>query len=195
MNEELQSKAIKIIKEGGVVVFPTDTAFGVGCRFDDEKAVKRIFSIKNRSEMQPLPILVNSISMAKEYFAPVSVKVDNLLNRHWPGALTVVFNSRESVPVFVRGGETTVGIRMPNHPFPLALIEAIGVPLATTSANFHGEATPYKTEDIDPGFAKLVDLVVPGSCPVGLSSTIVNCSREPWEVIRQGAVTIDEALY
>lgn len=186
-----KEEIIDILKNGGVAIFPTDTAFAIGCRVDDESAVKRLFSIKNRSEQQAVPILVNGIAMARKYGA-INDKVQNMLNKLWPGALTVIVPRVESkISPLVLGMGETVGLRQPNHEICLEIITEVGVPLIGTSANFHGNPTPYKTEDIDPELAKIVDAVLPGICQVGLASTIVDTTKEPWQILRQGTVTIE----
>lgn len=132
--------------------------------------------------------------MAKKYFlSPIADNVRHLMNAYWPGALTIIYCSRqELIPPLVRGGGETVGLRMPNHDVPLVLINAVGVPILGPSANFHGEHTPFKFEDIDPELIKLVDYAIPGECNAGNVSTIIDCSVNPWIIIRQGAVVVDE---
>ncbi|MBI4999339.1 threonylcarbamoyl-AMP synthase [Candidatus Gottesmanbacteria bacterium] len=188
MDEELQ-QATEIIKRGGIVVFPTDTAFGVGCRMDDKKAVARLFKIRSRPETQAVPVLVSSIEMAQKYLLPIPNDVKNLMEKYWPGALTIVLPCKtESVPSLVRGQGLTLGVRMADHLVPLSIINSIGVPILGPSANFHGRPTPYKYEELDPEFTKLVDYVVPGECPTGMVSTVIDCSIKPWKIIRQGGV-------
>jgi L-threonylcarbamoyladenylate synthase len=192
MQDDIQ-KAIKIIDQGGIVIFPTDTAFGIGCRIDDEEAIKKLFAIRKRSEIHAMPVLVDSVKMAEDYLLPLPGDVRHLIDGHWPGALTIVFSCRtEKVPLLVRGGRQNLGVRMPNHPIPLGIIGAVGVPMIGSSANFHGEKTPYRFEDLDKELVKLVDFVVPGECMSDTASTVLDCSVTPWKVLRQGAVKIKE---
>ncbi len=190
------TQAVEILKNGGIGVFPTDTAFGVGCRMDDPKAVEKLFRIRRRPETQAAPVLVNSIEMAQRYLLRIPDDVKKIMQKHWPGALTVILpcQPRKASP-FVRGGGLNLGVRMPNHEIPLELIKGVGVPILGPSANFHGQSTPYKMEDLDKEFLKLVDFVLPGECSVGLASTVIDCSTKPWKIVRQGAVKIDETLY
>lgn len=184
-------RVIKILNQGGIVIFPTDTAFGVGCRIDNEQAVERLFKIRRRPESQAMPVLVNSIEMAQKYLQPIPDDVKKLMQQYWPGALTIILPCRETlVPSLVRGGGQTLGVRMPDHQAPRSIIYSIAVPILGPSANFHGQPTPYKYEDLDPEFIKLVDYVVPGKCPVGMASTVIDCSQKPWKIIRQGIVKI-----
>ncbi len=187
------TQAIKIIKEGGIVIFPTDTAYGIGCRIDKPDSVERLFNIRKRPESQATPVLADSFSMAQNYwYSPLPDKIRKLVQKYWPGALTIIFDcKREKVPALVRGNGKTLGIRMPDHIIPLELIKSAGVPVLGPSANFHGQKTPYKYEDLDPELIKLVDYVVKGECQTGHVSTVVDCSVTRWKIIRQGAIHID----
>lgn len=195
MNEELQ-QAIKIVKEGGIVIFPTDTAFGVGCRLDNERAVERLFKIRNRPTSQATPVLVGSIKMAQKYLLAIGDGVKKLMTKYWPGALTIVYPCQvEKVPGLVRAQGQTLGVRIPRHPVPLSIINSIAVPILGPSANFHGASTPYKYEDLDQEFLKKVDYVLKGKCSLGMASTVIDCSQTPWKIIRQGGAEINETLY
>ena len=191
MNEDTE-KAIKMLKDGGIVIFPTDTAFGIGCRMDDEKAVKRLFEIRKRPETQATPVLVDSLEMAQRYLLEVPKDVEKkLIKKYWPGALTVIlYCNKVKVPKLVRGGGDTLGVRMPNHDTTLKIIKGVGVPILGPSANFHGEKTPYELEDLDKELIKLVDYVVPGECTLKQPSTVIDCSKKPWKVLREGAIKI-----
>lgn len=192
-SEELQlKKAIKILKEGGIVVFPTDTAFGVGCRIDDGKAVERLFRIRKRPKTQATPVLVDTVKMVQDYLEPIPKKVvDKLIEPYWPGALTLILRSiRKKVPNLVRGGGETLGVRIPNHAITRAIIRGVGVGILGPSANFHGGKTPYQMRDLDPEFIKQVDFVVSGKCTLNDVSTIIDCTVKPWKIIRRGALDL-----
>jgi L-threonylcarbamoyladenylate synthase len=187
--------AIKILKQGGLVVFPTDTAFGLGCRADSADAVARLFHLRKRPESQAVPVLVDSIEMAQKYYSPALPNVvRRLVQKYWPGGLTVVCPWRKnSLPSLVVGGGKTIGLRIPDHEIALDLIRGVGVPIIGPSANIHGEATPYHFEDVSSELMKKVDAVVPGECKRLNVSTVVDCTKEPWCIIRQGAVVLDRS--
>ena len=191
MEKQVQ-ETIKILKQGGIVIFPTDTAFGIGCRIDNEKAIEKLFKIRKRPETQAVPVLVSSLKMAEDYLLPISEEVVNkLIKKYWPGALTIVLPCKaEKVPDLVRSGGLTLGVRMPASKILLKIIEAVGVPILGPSANFHGEKTPYKVEDINPKLINLVDYVFPGKTSDDKISTVIDCSKKPWRVLREGAVKI-----
>lgn len=192
ISEKLQ-EAVRVLKQGGVVIFPTDTAFGIGCRMDDEEAVKKVFSIRKRPVTQAVPVLVDSIDMAKKYVLDIPQEVrTKLLDVYWPGALTAILGSNvKKVPSLVRGGGVSVGLRIPNHPVPLSLIQALDVPLIGPSANFHGDPTPYEFADVSPQLFHLVDYMIPGTCMIKKESTVVDCTVTPWKIVRQGAVRVE----
>lgn len=184
-------KAIAILQKGGIVIFPTDTAFGIGSRIDDEDSVKRLFTIRKRAETKAVPVLVSSLQMAREYVQIPNEVIEKLIKPYWPGALTVVLKSRtDKIASLVRGGGDTLGVRVPNHVTTLALINGVGVPIVGTSANFAGEKTPHSFEDLNKELVKLVDFVLPGECHTKEASTVIDCTVNPWKILRQGAVEV-----
>jgi L-threonylcarbamoyladenylate synthase len=184
-------KAIEVVKEGGIIIYPTDTAFGIGCRIDMPKSVDRLFTLRKRPLTQATPLLVSSQAMALAYFENPSDIVRRLMQIYWPGALTIVSKGKKDLLYSpLCGGGETVGLRMPNHETALSIIEGVGVPVMGPSANFHGASTPYRQEDLDPELMALVDFVVPGTCELKEASTVVDCSSDPYKIIRQGAIAI-----
>ena len=184
--------SVKIFIDGGIVIFPTDTVFGVGCRIDNPDSVKRLFSIRRRPKTKATPVLVSSIEMAKEWVDEVSPEVLDLMNQYWPGGLTIILKStRTDISPLVMGNSNTLGVRMPDHKALLSVIDAVGVPILGPSANFSGEKTPFKKEDLDQTLVSKVDCVMEGESKGVVSSTVIDCTKKPWKIIRQGAVSID----
>lgn len=180
-----------LLNSGGIIIFPTDTAFGIGCRMDNREAVNRLFRIRKRPRIQATPLLVSSEKMALAYLDVPSDIVRRLMKKHWPGALTIVARCRKNLIYSpIRGGGNTVGLRMPNHETVLEIIRRVGVPMLGPSANFHGDPTPYSTSDLNPELVKLVDYVFPGECTIKEASTVVDCSVTPYKIIRHGAVIL-----
>lgn len=182
-------QAVSILKDGGIVIFPTDTAFGIGCRADKYTSVERLFLLRKRPLHQPTPVLVDSLEMAERY-AVVSAEVkEQLIEQYWPGALTIIMPAKETVlPLLQKNGG--VGLRIPNHPTIRQIIRELGVPVLGPSANFHGEPTPYNFTDLDPELVKFVDFVVEGECTTKEASTVISTLSKPWEILRQGAVKV-----
>jgi L-threonylcarbamoyladenylate synthase len=197
MNTKIK-QAIQVLNGGGVVIFPTDTAFGIGCRMDNEKAAERIFELKKRPEGQAFPVLVSSPEMAKKYLVsiPKDVKKE-LIDKYWPGALTIVLPCKPNfVSPVVLGGGDTLGVRMPDNEVILKIIEEVGVPILGPSANIRGVETPYSMDQLDPELIKQVDFVLPSFAKASeglkkeMTSTVIDCSVNPWKILREGAVKI-----
>ncbi|MCL5438414.1 MAG: L-threonylcarbamoyladenylate synthase [Patescibacteria group bacterium] len=191
------SKAVDILEDGGIVIFPTDTAFGIGCRIDNEKAIKRLFDVRKRPETKAVPVLVGSLEIAQRYLLPIPKKViDKLIKPYWPGALTIILRCKtDKVLSLVRGNNSTLGVRMPDHPIPISLIKRLEVPILGSSANFSGGKTPYEFEDLDPELIKMVDYVLPGECSINKISTVIDCTKIPWKILREGAVKIQNSEF
>ena len=143
-------KAVRVLQDGGVIIYPTDTVFGIGCSIDHEEAIKRLFHIRKRPIIQATPVLVDTVKMAQDYLKPIPKDVvGKLIEPYWPGALTIILPClTEKVPSFVRGGSGTLGVRIPNHAISRAIIQGFGKPILGPSANFHGEKTPYSFKDL-----------------------------------------------
>jgi len=186
-------KAIDVLKNGGVVIFPTDTVYGIGCRLDNEEAVKRVFEIRNRPQEKAVLAVVGSISQTEEYLQPIPDDVrSKLIQKYWPGPLTIILPCKtEKVPSVARAGGNTLAVRQTNHPVLVQLIQEVGVPLVAPSANFAGEKTPTHFNELDPKLCSLVDYVLEGDCGGNKPSTIIDCSATPWKIVREGAVHIE----
>lgn len=189
------NKAVKVLKNGGIVIFPTDTAYGIGCRMDDEKAVERLINIRKRPAGKAFPVLVDSIFTAQKYLEPIQEKVKReLIDKYWPGGLTIVLNCiEEKVPSPVRGGGRSLGVRAPNNDRLLSIISRLGVPILGPSANYAGGKTPFSINDINNDLKKAVDFVLDGDSeinPSSLASTVIDCTSENWKILRNGAVKL-----
>lgn len=186
--------ASTVVRTGGIIIFPTDTAFGIGCRIDSKEAVDRLFTLRKRPLSQATPVLVDSAGMAALYYDDPPPVVQALMTRYWPGALTIVAPCNMSrVYSPVRGGGNTIGLRMPKNDTILCIIRAVGVPVLGPSANFHGDRTPYAYSELNESLTRLVDYVVPGVCTLKGASTVVDCSVKPVRIVRQGAVTLSDS--
>ncbi|MBI4096408.1 MAG: threonylcarbamoyl-AMP synthase [Candidatus Levybacteria bacterium] len=185
-------KAIEVLRSGGIVIFPTDTAFGIGCRIDDRKTVERLFKIRKRPKTKAVPVLFSTIDMVREYVKKIPQDAEELMRKYWPGALTLILQCNKTrVPSLVRGGGETLGVRVPNHKIIREIISKVGVPILGPSANFSGGKTPFMFEDLDPEFVDSADYVLNLKLSGGKDvSTVIDCAVKPWEVVRKGAVHI-----
>lgn len=186
-------EAVQKLKEGKIGIFPTDTAYGVGCRADDEAAVKKVYMIRNRPEEKALLILVDSLEMASQYSEVNDNVKEKLINHYWPGGLTIILPCKtEKIPPAVRANGPTIAIRLPNNPMIGEVIKKVGVPIVAPSANFSGELTPFSLEDVDQALLKEVDFVLPGVCTMKDISTIIDTTVSPWKIVREGVIKLDE---
>lgn len=189
--DELE-RAAQIIKKSGIIIFPTDTAYGIGCSLENQKAVDRLFELRKRPTTQATPVLFDSIEQVEEYSKPFNSKTESLMRKYWPGALTIIVECDASkVPSLVRGGGSTIGCRIPNNKQILKIIEKAGVPILGPSANFHGESTPFSFEELDPKLTEKVEFVVKGEVSLKKPSTVIDCSVNPWRILRQGAIDLN----
>ena len=179
--EDQIKEAVKILKKGGIVIFPTDTVYGIGCRFDDKDAISRLYKIKKTPESQPFPILVSDLSQV-EKLAVINKTGEELIKKYWPGALTIVLQSKE--------GKNKIGFRMPDSALIKSIIDGLGEPIIGTSANFHGSRAPNSYEKLDSTFIKLADFVLRGECQLGIESTVVDATIDYPEVLRDGAIKL-----
>jgi L-threonylcarbamoyladenylate synthase len=190
-SDELE-RAAELLRRGGLVVFPTETVYGLGANALDEKAVARIFSIKQRPLSSPLIVHVADVAMAKTIVSVWPPIADQLADRFWPGPLTLVVPKRSSIPDIVTAGLPSVGVRMPAHPMALDLIRRAGVPVAAPSANRFTEVSPTTAEHVRRSFGDQVDLVLDGGpAKVGIESTVVSLTGEQPVVLRPGMITQD----
>ncbi len=196
MNKVTENESVELFLQGKIGIFPTDQAFGIGCVIDNELAVKRLFAIKNRPENKPTPVLVNSIDMAQKLFQEkFSSRISLLMKQYWPGGLTLVLNcNNERIPNLVRGGTKTLGVRIPDSQMIRGIIAKINKPILAPSANFSDEKTPFLKEDLDPKLLSLVDFYIDGECKGQKSSTVLDCTCEPFTILRQGAIVLDKRL-
>jgi len=184
-------RALEVLRRGGVVAYPTDTVYGVGCRIDDDAAVRRVYALKGRAPAEPLPVLLADPLQLDEYGTQISAAARRLAALHWPGPLTIVVRRSARIPARVVGGGDTVGLRVPGHPLPRALVRELGVPIVGTSANTHGAPAPVTAQLVVFDLGDRVDLVIDGGrVPLGRESTVVNASVDPPRLVRQGAVAL-----
>ncbi len=183
------SKAAQILREGGLVAFPTETVYGLGANALLKEAVDRIFVAKGRPQDNPLIVHISSIDMLEMCAEVTDKRVYDLIKRLWPGPLTIVLPKKKCIPDNVTAGLSTVGIRMPNNKIALELIRLSGVPIAAPSANVSGRPSPTEAQHvIDDLFGKVDVIIDGGRCSFGLESTVVDLSTSKPCILRPGAV-------
>jgi len=184
--------AAAILRRGGLLGIPTETVYGLGADALNEDAVSRIFLAKGRPQDNPLIIHVPDASWLERYCRSVPPAAYQLAERFWPGPLTMILPRRDIVPLQTTGGLETVGVRCPNHPVTLAIIEAAGVPIAAPSGNTSGRPSPttaaHMIEDMDGRIDGIVD---GGPCTVGVESTIIDLTVTPPRLLRPGGLPLE----
>ena len=186
-------EGISILKQGGIVAFPTDTVYGLGACASNQQAVERVYRVKGRPHNIALPLLLARTSQISEVAEPVPQIAWLLAKKFLPGALTLVLHKSNSVPDIITAGGITVAIRIPAHPIPVALAEGLGAPIVGTSANLSGKPSAATADEVYSQFGDKIDLVIDGGrCPGGRESTIVDVTKETPVVLREGAIARKE---
>ncbi|MGN1039107.1 MAG: L-threonylcarbamoyladenylate synthase [Oscillospiraceae bacterium] len=189
--EELELQLIKQeLKSGGVVVIPTETVYGLAANAFDEQAVNKIFEVKGRPKDNPLIVHISNLNMLNDLVREVPEKAKKLMNKFWPGPLTLVMKKQDILPDEVTCGLDTVGIRMPKHELALKIIEKTELPLAAPSANLSGKPSPTEVSHCVEDLGEKVNFIVDGGrCEVGVESTVLLVAEEPFVILRPGIIT------
>jgi L-threonylcarbamoyladenylate synthase len=185
--------ALAALRRGGLVAIPTETVYGLAANAGDDEAVARIYAVKGRPRDHPLIVHVASADLLPEWTSAVPDTARVLAATCWPGPLTLLLPRSPRVSDAVTGGRDTVGIRVPAHPLTTELLERFGSGVAAPSANRFGHVSPTTAEHVRRDLGADVDVILDGgACPVGVESTIVDCTVEPPQVLRPGAITTEQ---
>lgn len=191
--DENIKKGAKILKEGGLVAFPTETVYGLGANVFLPEAVARIFEVKGRPRFDPLIVHISRHGMVSRLFREIPPLAEMLMEKFWPGPLTLVLPKKEEVPDIVTAGLSTVAVRMPAHPVALKLIDWADVPVAAPSANRFGHLSPTQAEEVALDLGEGVDLILDGGkTEIGVESTIIMIEEGKVFLLRPGGLSIEE---
>ena len=193
--EKVSKTASEILKSGGVVIYPTDTLYGIGTNAFDENAIAKIYKIKKQDRNKPISVIVRDIKMARR-IACIDSKVEKILERIWPGPITVVLRKKDVIPYILTGGGETIAIRIPDNKFISALMKKIDFPITATSANISGEKNLLKSDEIVEKFKNRKpspDLFInAGDIKNPTASTIVDLTTTTPKILRMGIVGKDK---
>ena len=190
--EELKIPA-KIIKEGGIVIFPTETVYGIGTNGLDKEAIKRLYEVKQRPLNKPISLLVSNIEMVNQVAKNISKLEYKIMQNFFPGPLTIILEKKDIVPDILTANTNTVGIRMPSGEIARKLIEYAGIPIATPSANISGKPSGTNIKDIQKDFEGKVDYFIDnGESKLGIPSTIVRVINNEVHILRHGSISKEE---
>ncbi|MEK7353824.1 MAG: L-threonylcarbamoyladenylate synthase [Chloroflexota bacterium] len=191
--QEQIEKGVSILRRGGIIAYPTDTVYGLGAGIGFPQAIERIYAVKERPLAMPLPLLLSDVSQITELTESVSPLARLLIQKFWPGALTLVLPASTSAPDIITAGGKTVAVRIPAHPIPIALIRGLGTPIVGTSANLSGQPSALTADEVCSQLGDKIDFVIDGGrCPGGKESTIVDVAGEAPVILREGAISRTE---
>ena len=183
-DREKISAAAEVIKNGGLVIFPTETVYGIAANLLDEKAVARLYNIKARPEGKPFTVHIADVKMIKDMSCVINPAAEKLIAKFWPGPLTIILKSLIG---------PNVGFRMPANKIALDLIKASGLPVIAPSANLSGKPAPVTAQEAMADLEGKVDMVIDGGrTGVGIESTVVDLTMDPFKILRAGAIKKDE---
>jgi len=189
----LLDRAVRILRAGGLVAFPTETVYGLGADASNPDAVHRIFEAKGRPSDHPVIVHLASDSQLPQWAREIPLVAEQLARRFWPGPMTLILRRGGQVLDAVTGGQDTVGLRVPSHPVAQSLLRAFGGGIAAPSANRFGHVSPTSAAHVLEELGDRVDLILDGGdCEVGIESTIVDCSRGAPIILRPGRITESE---
>lgn len=186
-------KAGELIKQGKIVIFPTETVYGIGTNGLDENAVRKLYEVKKRPLNKPISLLVSNMEMVNLIAKDITETEYKIMKNFFPGPLTIILKKKKNVPDIVTAGQDTVGVRMPRGDVARKLVELSGVPIAAPSANISGEPSGTNLQEIMKHFEGKVDYCIDGgNSELGLASTIVQVIDDKPMILRQGSITLEQ---
>lgn len=188
---------VDVLRNGGVVIYPTDTVYGMGCDISNQKAIERICQIKGiNPKKHNFSIICADLSNISEFTRIITKPVFKMMKKAFPGPFTFILEANNHVPKILHSKKKTIGIRVPGHAVPRLLVEQLGNPILTTSINDEDEVVEYSTDPelIFEKYQNLVDLVVDGGYGQNVASTVLDCTQEEVEVVREGLGQLEDIL-
>lgn len=185
--------AANILKNGGIGIFPTDTVYGIGCSAFHDDSIEKLFLFKKRNYAKPINVLVSNKNMLNDLVDSISSEEQKLIDAFWPGALTIIFHKKRGISDLLTSNLSTIGIRMPNNAVALKLLNQVGIPLATTSANLSGKSAGINVSNFYDEFNSKVNFIIDdGKSTIGTASTIVQMIDGIPHILREGSITKEQ---
>lgn len=186
-------QATQILKQGGLVVIPTETVYGLAANAQDSDAVKKIFELKGRPANHPLIVHIASVDFLEQWAKDIPETAYQLAEQFWPGPLTLILNKRDDIQTIVTGGQHTIGLRCPNNPLTLELLREFGGGLAAPSANRFGHVSPTTAQHVRDEFGAQTPMILDaGPCNIGIESTIIDLTQTPARILRPGQISFEQ---
>ncbi len=196
-NEKAIEQAADVLRKGGIIIYPTDTVYGLGCDITNQKAIERICKIRNiKAEKANFSFICYDLSHISDYIKPIDNTTFRVLKKALPGPFTFIFNASHAVPKLLSSNKKTVGIRVPDNNIAREIVKALGNPILSTSIHDEDDIIEYSTDPelIHEKYEDLVDLVIDGGYGENIPSTVVDCTAGDFEVIREGKGDLQEYL-
>ncbi len=190
--EEVLTAILRVLERGGIVAYPTESFYALGVMADNEAALKRLYELKKRSLEKAMPVIVGNNDILKTVVKSIPSQAEKLMEKFWPGALTIVFEARDNLPELLTGSQNTVAARIPGKSFALSLARVAHFPITATSANRSGKVPAREPGQLIDYFGGKIDLIVDGGkTPGGKPSTIIDVTVTPPRVLRKGSISFD----
>ena len=186
----LIERVADVLKSGGIIAYPTETIYGIGCSAFDAGAVERIYQLKGRDRQKAMILVAGDIVQVSDLVKSIPASAEKLIENFWPGPLTIIFETSSRLREFAFGKSKTVAVRIPDCTICLELIRETGFPLVSTSANVSGQPAGATAEQVYEAFGDQLDVIVDGGAtPESVPSTLVDITRTPARIVRQGAIS------
>ncbi len=190
-NNEAVREAIRILKDGGLIAYPTESFYALGALATDEGAVRKLFELKKRPPGKPLPVIVSDHDTLKSIVKSIPFQAIALIEKYWPGPLNIIFEAKDHLPLLLTGGSNRIAVRIPGDKTAFNLAKAAKLPITATSANPSSMPPAKKSEEIVNYFADNIDLIIDtGETPGGRPSTIIDVTVKPPKVLREGSILL-----
>ncbi|QHS56946.1 threonylcarbamoyl-AMP synthase [Mucilaginibacter sp. 14171R-50] len=196
-NEKAIEQAVDVLRKGGIIIYPTDTVYGLGCDITNQKAIERICKIRNiKPEKANFSFICYDLSHISDYIKPIDNATFRVLKKALPGPFTFIFNASHAVPKLLSSNKKTVGIRVPDNNIAREIVKALGNPILSTSIHDEDDIIEYSTDPelIHEKYEDMVDLVIDGGYGDNIPSTVIDCTSGEFEVIREGKGDLQEYL-
>lgn len=188
-NEKAIEQVVEVLKKGGIIIYPTDTIYGLGCDITNQRAIEKICKIRGiKPEKANFSFICSDLSHISDYIKPIDTAAFRVLKKALPGPFTFIFNASNNVPKLLSSNKKTVGIRVPDNAIAREIVRALGNPILSTSIKDDDEVIEYSTDPelIHEKYEDIVDLVIDGGYGDNEASTVVDCTQGDFEIIREG---------
>lgn len=196
-NEKFIQQVVEVLKKGGIIIYPTDTVYGLGCDISNAKAIERIAKLRGiKVEKANFSFVCYDLSHISDYIKPIDNATFRVLKKALPGPFTFIFNASNKVPKLLSSNKKTVGIRVPNNNIARCIVKVLGNPILSTSIHDDDEIVEYSTDPelIYEKYKNHVDLIIDGGYGNNVPSTVVDCTNNDFEIIREGKGDLEQFL-